>query len=63
MAGSAFTRGCRDDREAQSFVAALTELVQAQADNLTGSVALHRWAEILYRHFPPELPDPGHTAE
>ena len=51
------------DTAAQPFVAALTELVQAQADNLTGFVALHRWAEILERHFPPELPDPGHTAE
>ncbi|MGW7603157.1 hypothetical protein [Streptomyces antimycoticus] len=47
---------------AQPFVAALTELVQAQADNLTGFVPLHRWAQILERHFPPDLPDPGHTA-
>ncbi|MFJ2938397.1 hypothetical protein ACIO8G_37310 [Streptomyces sp. NPDC087219] len=47
---------------AQPFVAALTELVQAQADT-DGFVVLHRWAEILERHFPPELPDPDHTAE
>ncbi|WP_406251943.1 hypothetical protein [Streptomyces cyaneofuscatus] len=45
---------------AQPFVDALTELVQAQADT-TGFVALHRWAEILERHFPPQLPDPNHT--
>lgn len=48
------------DTAAQPFVAALTELVQAQADT-TGFVVLHRWAEILERHFPPELPDPEHV--
>ncbi|MEV6250626.1 hypothetical protein AB0M38_31265 [Streptomyces sp. NPDC051742] len=42
---------------AQPFADALSELVQAQADT-TGFVVLHRWAEILERHFPPELPDP-----
>ncbi|MFE2513336.1 hypothetical protein ACFXC9_33690 [Streptomyces naganishii] len=47
---------------AQPFVDALTELVQAQADT-TGFVVLHRWAEILERHFPPELPNPDHTTE
>ena len=47
---------------AQPFVDALTELVQAQADT-TGFVVLHQWAEILERHFPPELPDPDHTTE
>ncbi|MER5886941.1 hypothetical protein ABT160_24220 [Streptomyces sp. NPDC001941] len=47
---------------AQPFVDALTELVQAQADT-TGVVVLHRWAEILERHFPPQLPDPEHTTE
>ncbi|MFC9654173.1 hypothetical protein [Streptomyces sp. NPDC056937] len=36
---------------AQPFVDALTELVQAQAD-ATGFVVLHRWVEILERHFP-----------
>lgn len=47
---------------AQPFIDALTELVQAQAD-ATGFVVLHRWAEILERHFPPELPDPEHVLE
>jgi hypothetical protein len=47
---------------AQPFVDALTELVQAQADT-DGFVVLHRWAEILERHFPPELPDPDRTTE
>lgn len=45
---------------AQPFIDALSELVQAQAGT-TGFVVLHRWAEILERHFPPELPDPDHT--
>ncbi|MFF1715950.1 hypothetical protein [Streptomyces sp. NPDC058268] len=39
------------DTPAQPFVDALTELVQAQAD-ATGFVVLHRWVEILERHFP-----------
>ncbi|MFJ6000505.1 hypothetical protein [Streptomyces sp. NPDC092370] len=47
---------------AQPFIDALTELVQAQAGT-TGFVVLHRWAEILERHFPPELPDPDHAAD
>jgi hypothetical protein len=47
---------------AQPFVDALTELVQAQADT-TGFVGLHRWVEILERHFPPHLPDPDNVAE
>lgn len=47
---------------AQPFVDALSELVQAQADT-TGFVVLHCWAEILERHFPPELPDLDHTTE
>ncbi|WP_327241232.1 hypothetical protein [Streptomyces sp. NBC_01320] len=46
----------------QPFVDALSELVQAQADT-TGIVVLHRWAEILEWHFPPELPDPDRTTE
>ncbi|MFF2410048.1 hypothetical protein [Streptomyces sp. NPDC058092] len=46
----------------QPFVDALTELVQAQADT-AGFVVLHRWAEILERHFPSQLPgaDPKGT--
>jgi hypothetical protein len=48
--------------DAQPFIDALTDLVQAQADT-TGFVVLHRWAEILERHFQPELPDPDHTTE
>ncbi|MFE2093381.1 hypothetical protein [Streptomyces sp. NPDC059460] len=47
---------------AQPFVDALSELVQAQADT-TGFVVLRRWAEILERHFPSELPDPDRTNE
>ncbi|GAB2953658.1 hypothetical protein [Streptomyces sundarbansensis] len=50
------------DTAAQPFVDALSELVQAQADT-DGFVALDRWAEILERHFPPELPDPDRTTE
>ncbi|MFE5549480.1 hypothetical protein ACFQ71_37500, partial [Streptomyces sp. NPDC056534] len=45
---------------AQPFADALTELVQAQADT-TGFVVLHRWAEVLERHFPPQLRDPDRT--
>lgn len=48
---------------ARPFVDALVELVQAQADAGGGFVVLHQWAEILERHFPPELPDPGHVTE
>ncbi|MFK4804125.1 hypothetical protein ACI3K5_36250 [Streptomyces sp. MPA0124] len=40
----------------------MTELVQAQAGT-TGFVVLHRWVEILERHFPLQLPDPEHTTE
>lgn len=47
---------------AQPFIDALSELVQAQADT-TGFVVLHRWAQILERHFPPELPGPDHITE
>jgi Na+-translocating ferredoxin:NAD+ oxidoreductase RnfD subunit len=47
---------------AQPFIDALTELVQAQADT-TGFVTLPRWAEILDRHFPPDLPDPAYVKE
>ncbi|MBT2539665.1 hypothetical protein J7E99_02810 [Streptomyces sp. ISL-44] len=50
------------DPAAQPFIAALTELVQAQADT-TGFVVLHQWAEILERHFPPELPDLDHMGQ
>ncbi|MFE0257534.1 hypothetical protein [Streptomyces sp. NPDC059010] len=41
--------------EAAPFVAALTNLVQAQADRLKadgGHITSHRWAKILERHFP-----------
>ncbi|MGA4844780.1 hypothetical protein ACOBQB_00190 [Streptomyces sp. G5(2025)] len=54
--------GLTPDTPAQPFVDALTELVQAQADTI-GFVVLHRWVEILERHFPPQLPDPNHTTE
>ena len=50
------------DTPAQPFIDALTDLVQAQVDT-TGFVVLHRWAEILERHFPPQLPDIEHTTE
>ncbi|MGI5350248.1 hypothetical protein ACQEU8_19000 [Streptomyces sp. CA-250714] len=46
----------------QPFIDALTELVREQADT-TGFVVLNRWVEILEQHFPPHLPDPGHTTE
>ncbi|MEU4206066.1 hypothetical protein AB0B79_37065 [Streptomyces sp. NPDC039022] len=48
------------DIAAHPFADALTELVQAQPDT-TGYVTLHRWVEILERHFPPVLPDPDRT--
>ncbi|WP_327686576.1 hypothetical protein [Streptomyces sp. NBC_00467] len=48
------------DTATQPFVDVLTELVQAQGDTV-GFVVLHRWAEILERHFPLELPDLGRT--
>ncbi|WP_031078986.1 hypothetical protein [Streptomyces sp. NRRL WC-3742] len=41
---------------ADPFVAALLELVQAQADDTGRFVALPTWAEILQRHFPPQDP-------
>lgn len=47
---------------AQPFIDALSELVQAKADT-TGFGVLHRWAEILERHFPPQLPDLDRTVE
>ncbi|MEV4335311.1 hypothetical protein AB0K02_33260 [Streptomyces sp. NPDC049597] len=50
------------DTAAKPFIDALTELVQAQADT-EGFVVLHRWAEILEQHFPPDLPDPDRTTE
>ncbi|MEU8927584.1 hypothetical protein AB0D10_42890 [Kitasatospora sp. NPDC048545] len=36
------------------FIAALLELVQAQAEDTTRFVTLPTWAEILERHFPPK---------
>ncbi|MEV7815503.1 hypothetical protein AB0P05_33030 [Streptomyces flaveolus] len=43
---------------AQPFIDALTELDQAQADT-DGFVVLYRWAQILERHFRPQLSDPN----
>lgn len=40
------------DHPATSFVAALIDLVQAQADDCDRFVPLPRWSEILHRHFP-----------
>lgn len=48
-----------DGSVAAPFVAALVELVQAQADRMDGMVTLPRWVEILVRHFPPQQPDAG----
>ncbi|MFE6739826.1 hypothetical protein [Streptomyces tubercidicus] len=42
---------------AAPFAAALTQLVQAQADT-TGFVVLTEWVEALEQHFPPEQPNP-----
>lgn len=44
-----------EDGPAAPFVAALLELVRAQADRKGGFVTLDRWAELLDRHFPPEV--------
>lgn len=46
-----------DSTAAAPFVAALTQLVQAQADNTKGFVVLDKWVEILDQHFPPEQPN------
>ncbi|MDH2393637.1 hypothetical protein QCN29_33730 [Streptomyces sp. HNM0663] len=51
------------DTPERPFVAALTELVQAQAEDTGGSVTLPTWVKILERHFPPDLPDSNHTTE
>lgn len=40
--------------EAEPFVAALAELVEAQAEDTGRFVTLDRWADILDRHFPPK---------
>ncbi|WP_162596773.1 hypothetical protein [Streptomyces sp. NEAU-S7GS2] len=50
------------DCAALPFADALRELVQVQADT-TGFVTRHDFAEILERHFPPDLPDPDRTTE
>ncbi|MGW2543616.1 hypothetical protein ACWC5I_22765 [Kitasatospora sp. NPDC001574] len=50
------------DNPAVPFIAALTELVQAQADNPTRFVVLPQWTEILVRHFPPREPGGTHRA-
>lgn len=44
--------------EAEPFVAALVELVEAQGEDLGRFVSPVRWAEILDRNFPPPVP-PG----
>ncbi|MFE9450196.1 hypothetical protein [Streptomyces sp. NPDC006739] len=49
-----------DNEAAAPFVAALTELVAAQAQDLDRFVPPDRWARILDRHFPPA--DQGPTA-
>ncbi|MFF9646879.1 hypothetical protein [Kitasatospora aureofaciens] len=41
---------------ADPFVAALLELVQAQADDTGHFVTLPMWTEILEQHFPPKDP-------
>ncbi|TLQ38964.1 hypothetical protein [Streptomyces marianii] len=45
------------DSPAAPFVAALTDLVAAQAGCGGGFLTLDKWAEILERHFPPQEPD------
>ncbi|MFE7794245.1 hypothetical protein [Streptomyces sp. NPDC057460] len=45
------------------FSARLIRRGRARQADTTGIVVLHRWVEILERHFPPELPDPDHTTE
>jgi hypothetical protein len=49
--------------EAQPFVAALVELVDAQLEDTGRFVPLHRWAEILDSHFPPEGEEPSRKGE
>ncbi|MGW7444970.1 hypothetical protein [Kitasatospora sp. NPDC054795] len=44
------------DDPAAPFIAALTELVQAQADDTGRFVTVPMWTEILERHFPPKDP-------
>jgi hypothetical protein len=44
--------------EAEPFVAALAELVEAQAEDTGRFVTLDRWAEILDRNFPPKGEEP-----
>ncbi|WP_399897797.1 hypothetical protein ACGH7X_41725 [Streptomyces sp. BBFR51] len=51
-------RGREPGTPTQPFIDALVELVQAQADT-TGFVVLHRWAQILERHFPRSFPTPN----
>lgn len=46
--------GLPDASAAAPFVAALTELVAAQAEDLGRFVPPDRWTEILDRHFPPD---------
>lgn len=44
------------DDAAAPFVAALTALVEAQADRDGGFLTLDKWAEILEKHFPHQEP-------
>ncbi|MFI9365945.1 hypothetical protein ACIG5E_33575 [Kitasatospora sp. NPDC053057] len=44
------------DNAAAPFIAALLELVQAQADDTDRFVSLPMWTEILQRRFPPKDP-------
>ncbi|WP_157878521.1 hypothetical protein [Streptomyces chattanoogensis] len=46
------------DTAAAPFVAALTQLVQAQGANTAAFVVLDKWVEILDQHFPPKEPNP-----
>ncbi|MEV6181337.1 hypothetical protein [Streptomyces sp. NPDC052015] len=49
----AVMRGAPFSDDVHPFVAALVELVEAQAENVDRFVTLDRWAEILEEHFPP----------
>ncbi|AZS75035.1 hypothetical protein DDE74_32620 [Streptomyces lydicus] len=46
------------DTAAVPFVAALTQLVQAQAADTAAFVGLDKWVEILDEYFPPKEPNP-----
>ncbi|AJT62486.1 hypothetical protein T261_0797 [Streptomyces lydicus] len=46
------------DTATAPFVAALTQLVQAQAADTRAFVGLDTWVEVLDQHFPPSEPNP-----